>query len=119
MHSCRTPGWSPKQSWCAANVTCVCTEDERDTVQKSGVKFEASIRKRESSNPRFAFLLPGNRFHAYYRHVPLAASDLDINYPCSLSTLPTPASAQAALRAALLAAKQFSGYLWAQSGGPV
>ncbi len=36
-------------------------------MQKSGVKFEASIRKREASNPRFGFLLPGHPFHSYYR----------------------------------------------------
>ena len=41
-------------------------------MQKSGVKFEASIREREASNPRFGFLLPGHPFHSYYRYVPSA-----------------------------------------------
>lgn len=43
-------------------------------VQKSGVKFEASIRKREKSNPRFGFLMPGHRYHDFYRYIKAVAS---------------------------------------------
>ena len=37
-------------------------------MQKSGVRFEASIRKRERTNLRFGFLLPEHIHHGYYRH---------------------------------------------------
>ena len=36
-------------------------------LQKNGVKFEASVRKRERNNPRFAFLKADNEHHEYYR----------------------------------------------------
>ncbi|BDA48235.1 probable splicing factor, suppressor of white-apricot homolog at N-terminal half [Coccomyxa sp. Obi] len=38
-------------------------------VKKNGVKFEASVRKRERNNPRFAFLKPDNEHHGYYRQL--------------------------------------------------
>ena len=36
-------------------------------LQKNGAQFEARLRRREQANPRFAFLAPGNPYHAYYR----------------------------------------------------
>ena len=46
--------------------------------QKNGVRFEATLRKREERNPRFAFLLPDNEHHCHYRFVasPVAAQPL-------------------------------------------
>ena len=40
-------------------------------LQKSGVKFEASLRKRERANPRFGFLALEHQYHAFYRCIPL------------------------------------------------
>ena len=36
-------------------------------LQKAGPKFEATVRNKERANPRFAFLLPWNQHHLYYR----------------------------------------------------
>ena len=38
-----------------------------DVMQKAGPRFEATVRNKEKANPRFAFLLPWNQFHTYYR----------------------------------------------------
>ena len=38
-------------------------------LQKAGPRFEATVRAKEKANPKFAFLLPWNHFHAYYRYV--------------------------------------------------
>ena len=35
--------------------------------QKNGVRFEATLRKREQHNPRFAFLVPDSAHHWFYR----------------------------------------------------
>lgn len=43
-------------------------------MQKAGPRFEATVRNKEKANPRFAFLLPWNQFHPYYRYVSLHAS---------------------------------------------
>ena len=59
-----------------ASITCPVSkarahaEEVAGTVQKSGVRFEASIRNREKGNPRFGFLHPGHAYHGYYRHAP-------------------------------------------------
>ncbi len=37
-------------------------------LQKAGPKFEATVRNKEKANPRFAFLLPWNQYHQYYRY---------------------------------------------------
>lgn len=34
---------------------------------KAGPNFEATVRNKEKANPRFAFLLPWNQYHQYYR----------------------------------------------------
>ncbi|DBA94232.1 TPA: hypothetical protein ACH3X1_001855 [Trebouxia sp. C0004] len=36
-------------------------------IKKAGPKFEATVRNKEKANPRFAFLLPWNQYHQYYR----------------------------------------------------
>ncbi|KAL3159120.1 hypothetical protein ABBQ32_011114 [Trebouxia sp. C0010 RCD-2024] len=36
-------------------------------IKKAGPRFEATVRNKEKANPRFAFLLPWNQHHAYYR----------------------------------------------------
>ncbi|KAK9850430.1 hypothetical protein WJX84_009010 [Apatococcus fuscideae] len=36
-------------------------------IQKYGIKFEATIKRKERGNPRFAFLMPWNEFHWLYR----------------------------------------------------
>ncbi|DBB12023.1 TPA: hypothetical protein ACH3X3_006138 [Trebouxia sp. C0006] len=36
-------------------------------IKKAGPKFEATVRTKEKANPRFAFLLPWNQYHQYYR----------------------------------------------------
>ena len=36
-------------------------------VQKNGLQFEATVRKKEQDNPRFGFLLPWHSHHWYYR----------------------------------------------------
>lgn len=36
-------------------------------IMKAGPKFEATVRNKEKANPRFAFLLPWNQYHSYYR----------------------------------------------------
>jgi hypothetical protein len=36
-------------------------------VHRNGAKFEAVVRRREASNPKFSFLLPWNEHHWYYR----------------------------------------------------
>jgi len=35
--------------------------------KRSGARFEATVRQREATNPRFAFLLPWNKHHATYK----------------------------------------------------
>ena len=37
-------------------------------LQKAGPNFEATVRNKEKANPRFAFLLPWNQYHQYYRY---------------------------------------------------
>ncbi|CAL8465992.1 g5528 [Coccomyxa elongata] len=46
-------------------------------VKKNGVKFEASVRKRERNNPRFAFLKPDSEHHGYYRQLLVKALGAD------------------------------------------
>jgi hypothetical protein len=36
-------------------------------AKRSGARFEATVRQREATNPRFAFLLPWNKHHAAYK----------------------------------------------------
>ena len=36
-------------------------------VARNGSNFEATVRRREKGNPKFAFLLPWNEYHWYYR----------------------------------------------------
>ena len=57
-------------------------------LQKYGIKFEATIKRKERGNPRFAFLMPWNEFHWLYRYAPANppfACDLSIRQkppPC-------------------------------------
>ena len=46
-------------------------------MQKNGIKFEASVRKREKDNPLFGFLHPGNQHHVLYRSANFQSPILD------------------------------------------
>ena len=48
-------------------------------MQKAGPRFEATVRNKEKANPRFAFLLPWNQFHPYYRYADFDESHASID----------------------------------------
>ena len=50
-------------------------------VQKAGPKFEATVRNKEKANPRFAFLLPWNQYHQYYRYAAGQGQEHQITRP--------------------------------------
>jgi len=56
-------------------------------LQKAGPKFEATVRNKEKANPRFAFLLPWNQYHQYYRYAASQSHNHHIIRPCMLHWL--------------------------------
>ncbi len=64
--SCVHEGVCGVSVWCMLS-RCSGTDSAMYALQKAGPKFEATVRNKEKANPRFAFLLPWNQYHQYYR----------------------------------------------------